>query len=596
MVIYSDTHTAATDTEKRVALYAIPSWCPVVFQLYNVYCCVRFFSEKISHQNYEQTEQPLQNSHTVLLMRKENIIMFALQVFVILGAVVGVVSCTTGCSEHEKVEVLEACKRIQAEQKYLKHAAREDQVNFDLFLIKQIWLQKCDFLHAALDRSFQTFERALTDQIKIAIHSGQLIDFVLESSDIPDFLNATAFSTLPEDIRSSQTMIATLSSGAQSMLAVVKICPTCVDSLRQALIMVQSKEAADIMAAVMSYEAANFAKTALTLEASSQALSTIITHSDKVLTNVAPWMPVIIVASNAGDAIQQYWNGKISGERAVTNILSAMGGAVGGVAMGYAGGAAGALVCSPLGPVGAAVCSSAGVAISQYYFYGVASDITRQWLLKYFNLPPTEALEEAFKALGVDHKSSNNAINTAYYKLAKQYHPDKNGGNATKMEQLNVHMALICASRNVVLQEESNGCNFDPSKRTDMGFIGITKEQCLQKSYACYDASKPSYPNCYERIDKAQLRFKDQLLKYMSAMKRELDECMTTTTGSGLHRDREFQDVYQHIIWELEKLDTQPEYDSSSVAYRRTMARTMFDRRPKCAASASSSMKDHHLL
>jgi hypothetical protein len=146
--------------------------------------------------------------------------------------------------------------------------------------------------------------------------------------------------------QSSKMMIATLSSGAQSMLAVVKKCPTCLDSLRQALT-THSKEVAHFMAAVISNEVANVAKTAVTLDVTSKALSTIITHSDKILTNAVPWIPIIIVAFNGGDAIQQYWNGEITGERAVTNILSSIGGAVGGVAMGYVGGEIGAMVCSP---------------------------------------------------------------------------------------------------------------------------------------------------------------------------------------------------------------------------------------------------------
>jgi hypothetical protein len=136
-------------------------------------------------------------------MKRKNKKMFPFQVCVILVTFGGVFS-TTECTGHEQVDVLEACKRFQAEQKYLKHATREDRVNFDLFLIKQIWLQNCDILHAALDRSPVTFERALTDQFKFAVHSGQLIDFVLESSDISDFLNATAFSTLHEDISIKQ--------------------------------------------------------------------------------------------------------------------------------------------------------------------------------------------------------------------------------------------------------------------------------------------------------------------------------------------------------------------------------------------------------
>jgi DnaJ-class molecular chaperone len=53
-------------------------------------------------------------------------------------------------------------------------------------------------------------------------------------------------------------------------------------------------------------------------------------------------------------------------------------------------------------------------------------------------------IEEAFKILNVDRKASVKEIRNAYYKLAKKYHPDRNGGKySEEMKNINNSYQLI---------------------------------------------------------------------------------------------------------------------------------------------------------
>ena len=59
-----------------------------------------------------------------------------------------------------------------------------------------------------------------------------------------------------------------------------------------------------------------------------------------------------------------------------------------------------------------------------------------------------EAVEKAYKVLGVKHSSSNSEINKAYKMKALQNHPDK-GGDKNKFVEIQTAMEVIKAARNL---------------------------------------------------------------------------------------------------------------------------------------------------
>ena len=63
-------------------------------------------------------------------------------------------------------------------------------------------------------------------------------------------------------------------------------------------------------------------------------------------------------------------------------------------------------------------------------------------------MPADEAVEKAYKILGVKHSSSNGEINRAYKSMALKYHPDK-GGDEKKFVEIQTAMEIIKAARNM---------------------------------------------------------------------------------------------------------------------------------------------------
>lgn len=137
--------------------------------------------------------------------------------------------------------------------------------------------------------------------------------------------------------------------------------------------------------------------------------------------------------------IKEWWAGEISGTRCVKSIMDDVAAIAGGIG-GAAGGAA----------IGTAIFPGIGTAIGGFLgglLGGAVAGALSCWLTEHiFDLPPTVALEKAYRYLGVSHHCSNDEINKAYRRLALQCHPDK-GGKAEDFVKLNTQVAIIKAGR-----------------------------------------------------------------------------------------------------------------------------------------------------
>ncbi|CAB3985279.1 Hypothetical predicted protein [Paramuricea clavata] len=149
-------------------------------------------------------------------------------------------------------------------------------------------------------------------------------------------------------------------------------------------------------------------------------------------------LAAVYLTYNAYDNIRRWWKGEISGKRCIKNVLDA----TFTIGAGMAGGAAGAAIGSVGGPVGAVVGSIVGGWVS-----AAGMSYLSDWMTqKLFGLPKEEALENAYRYLGVKMTASNAEVNTAFRKLCLQHHPDK-GGNKEEFFKLQCNMAIIKQAR-----------------------------------------------------------------------------------------------------------------------------------------------------
>jgi hypothetical protein len=136
--------------------------------------------------------------------------------------------------------------------------------------------------------------------------------------------------------------------------------------------------------------------------------------------------------------INRWYHGQISGKRCVKEVIDSLVSTVAGVGAGIGVGiAAGAI----LGPVGAVIGGIVGGLIGQISANSISDWITT----KIFDLPPSEALENAYKHLGLHHTASYSEINSKFRQLSLRHHPDK-GGNKEEFVKLNQMMAVIKVS------------------------------------------------------------------------------------------------------------------------------------------------------
>ena len=137
--------------------------------------------------------------------------------------------------------------------------------------------------------------------------------------------------------------------------------------------------------------------------------------------------------------LKRWWNGEISGPRCAKNIMDSFL----TIGAGVAGGLVGSLVGSFAGPVGTVIGGVAG-GIASSAAANALSDRLTQWL---FGVPKSEALENAYRFLGVPMTASNSEVNTAYRHLCLKHHPDKPGGSREDFHFLQLNMATIKAAR-----------------------------------------------------------------------------------------------------------------------------------------------------
>ena len=136
--------------------------------------------------------------------------------------------------------------------------------------------------------------------------------------------------------------------------------------------------------------------------------------------------------------IHRWWQNEITGKECAKNIvdngfshLAGMGGAAAGAAAGSFLGIPGILIGGAFGgAVGILAASS-------------AIDRITQW---FFGSPKEVALQNAYRFLQVDSKSSNDQINHRFKELALKYHPDK-GGRREDWDQLQLSMGIIREAR-----------------------------------------------------------------------------------------------------------------------------------------------------
>lgn len=64
--------------------------------------------------------------------------------------------------------------------------------------------------------------------------------------------------------------------------------------------------------------------------------------------------------------------------------------------------------------------------------------LIRQAFAGFKALPPGSTQKDCWAFLGIDKTKDIKAISDRYKELAKQYHPDKQGGNNEKMKELNI--------------------------------------------------------------------------------------------------------------------------------------------------------------
>jgi len=146
--------------------------------------------------------------------------------------------------------------------------------------------------------------------------------------------------------------------------------------------------------------------------------------------------------------IRRWWKGEIKGKRCVKNIVdcgvSVAAGLAGGVGGEVVGAMAGFFIAGPVGAAAGTLIGGVGGGVAASMGARTLSDRLTQWI---FGLPKSESLENAYRFFGLKASASNSDINSAYRRLALQYHPDKPTGDRDMWTKLQYHLAIIREAR-----------------------------------------------------------------------------------------------------------------------------------------------------
>lgn len=145
------------------------------------------------------------------------------------------------------------------------------------------------------------------------------------------------------------------------------------------------------------------------------------------------------------DSLNLWWKGEISGKRCAKNVIDSCASVVGGIYGGTIGAAAG--TCIAPGP-GTIIGGLAGGIAGSVVMHSLSD-----WLTQYlFDLPKDVALENAYRFMQLDHKASNDEINSNYNRLAWEYHP-KVSKNVKNWLKLQTCMDVIRTSKGQELRD-----------------------------------------------------------------------------------------------------------------------------------------------
>eukprot|EP01113_Clastostelium_recurvatum_P037667 TRINITY_DN5533_c0_g1_i1.p1 TRINITY_DN5533_c0_g1~~TRINITY_DN5533_c0_g1_i1.p1 ORF type:complete len:387 (+),score=34.69 TRINITY_DN5533_c0_g1_i1:85-1161(+) len=167
------------------------------------------------------------------------------------------------------------------------------------------------------------------------------------------------------------------------------------------------------------------------------AHSGVLRYTAKVCVATVPLVTAVLGVEVA-QTMWRWHKGEIKGARCAQIVIEALVGTVGSVA----GGAGGALIGTVAGPVGAMV----GGLIGSYFGFHASRSIIHERVVKFFELSPSEALDNAYYFLNLPPSCTNEAVNARYRVMALACHPDKGGRNEDWLE-LNMYLNMIKLAR-----------------------------------------------------------------------------------------------------------------------------------------------------
>jgi len=184
-------------------------------------------------------------------------------------------------------------------------------------------------------------------------------------------------------------------------------------------------------------------------------------HSSALSTG-GPVLMIAVFGMEMVEHITKWRIGEISGKRCAVRVarsLASVGGTIKGIT-------AGALVGSSAGPAGTVVGGFVGGVCGMFLAGQLVDWLFRRW----FKLPQEEAVEKAYRTLGIPCDAPIEEINQAYRGHLKKFHPDnRDGGDLEKFLAAQVAMEVIRSHRQKNVGRSA--AELPPSER--LAIIGV---------------------------------------------------------------------------------------------------------------------------